>query len=60
MKKGDIVYLNSGSPSLTITEIVGGNATVTWEHDKEGTQLADFPLACLSTTNSKVWEEANA
>lgn len=60
MKKGDIVYLNSGSPSLTITEIVGDNATVTWEHDKEGTQLADFPLACLSTTNSKVWEEANA
>lgn len=60
MKKGDIVYLNSGSPALTITEIVDDNATVTWEHDKEGTQLADFPLACLSTTNSKVWEEANA
>lgn len=60
MKQDDIVYLNSGSPALTITEIVVDNATVTWEHDKEGTQLADFPLACLSTTNSKVWEEANA
>ena len=60
MKKGDIVYLNSGSPALTITEIVGDNATVTWEHNKEVTQLADFQLACLRTTNSKVWEEANA
>ena len=60
MKKGDIVQLNSGSPELTITEIIGDNATVTWEHDTEGTQVADFPLACLSITNSKVWEEANA
>ena len=60
MKKSDIVYLNSGSPALTITEIIDDNATVTWEHDTEGTQVAGFPLACLSTTNSKIWEEANA
>ena len=46
IKIGDIVYLKSGSPRLTVEEIDGDEARVSWISD--GTlQKSYFPLLCL-------------
>ncbi len=47
---GDIVYLNSGSPKLTITWVIDGWVTVSWVY--EGKILhEEFPMACFTVTN---------
>lgn len=55
MKPGDIVYLKSGSPALTITRVYGDMAEVTWMRTGELLSSGEFPLACLSETNHSSW-----
>ena len=51
MKVGDVVYLKSGSPPLTIVQLNGGNASVMWfAHEMSAPQGAEFPLDALTST----------
>lgn len=44
---GETVYLNSGSPALTITGKHGASSSVTWICDGS-VQRATFPNACIT------------
>ena len=55
-KIGDIVYLNSGSPSLNVTQVTNDNITVTWMVESN-MQVQDFPYQCLSYTNNPNWQD---
>lgn len=52
MQIGDIVYLKSGSPRLTIFDIEGDFADVGYFHYSSGIfhHIEDVPLTCLATT----------
>ena len=55
MKPGDIVYLRSGSPALTVKRVYGDMAEVGWLADRETLRTAEFPQVCLSETNYSGW-----
>ena len=55
MKPGDIVYLKSGSPALTVTRVYGDMAEVTWLRAGNLFGYGEFPLVCLSATNHSSW-----
>ena len=55
MKPGDIVYLKSGSPALTVKLMYGDVAVVTWFDDSETPCTAEFPVVCLSEVNHSSW-----
>ncbi len=46
---GDTVRLNSGSPALTVVEVIGDKAKVTWtKANDDDFGSAEFPTACLT------------
>lgn len=48
MKKGDLVFLKSGSPLLTVEDIdIDGSVEVTWFHGGQ-CSVANFPEVCLT------------
>ena len=47
MKIGDVVYLKSGSPELTVTDVYLENVQVMWISENDVVQRASFPKACL-------------
>lgn len=49
---GDVVYLNSGSPKLTITDVrdSGTKITVAWIDQTQSVQSSTFPSDCLTRT----------
>ena len=55
-KIGDIIYLNSGSPSLNVSQVTNDIITVTWIA-QSNIQVSDFPYQCLSYTNNPNWQE---
>ena len=55
MNVGDVVYLKSGSPELSIISIEGENAFVSWIGYNNTVIKEDFPLACLSKINNPEW-----
>lgn len=55
MKIGDVVYLNSGSPELTVTQIKNDQVWVNWLGPNNAVHEAIFPSVCLSTTNNPKW-----
>jgi len=55
MKPGDIVYLRSGSPALTVKRVYGDMAEVTWLRAGDLFSTAEFPQVCLSETNHSSW-----
>jgi uncharacterized protein YodC (DUF2158 family) len=55
MKVGDVVYLNSGSPELTITQIKNGQVWVNWIGYNNEINEAIFPIACVSEFNNPNW-----
>lgn len=55
VKVGDVVYLNSGSPHLTVTNIsidIRNSVEVSWMDDGE-LRKAIFDMACLRDTEPK-------
>jgi hypothetical protein len=50
MQVGDVVYLKSGSPRLTILDIDDDQAEVGYFHYSTGIfhQIEDVPLTCLT------------
>jgi uncharacterized protein YodC (DUF2158 family) len=57
IKVGEVVWLNSGSPALTVTEIKGDfdkTAEVRWIADDNESRYANFPVACLTRIKPKV------
>jgi len=47
---GDVVFLNSGSPKLTVTEVNENDSVdVTWIDGTGDVNEATFPGACVST-----------
>ena len=63
-KLGDTVYLNSGSPALTVVEDLDPEAkatdintsvSVTWFANRDEVQYSDFPVACLTATKPE-WD----
>jgi len=55
MNPGDVVYLKSGSPALTIKSVRGANVEVTWLDGFETPCTAEFPVVCLTTTDPRGW-----
>ena len=56
MNIGDIVYLKSGGPALTIKSVHRCEvADVTWLDGNETLRSAEFPLVCLTKTDPKGW-----
>ncbi len=49
MQVGDIVYLNSGSPPLTVKSIQDGETTCTWVVDGELRWITS-PTVCFRIT----------
>lgn len=47
IEPGSVVQLKSGGLRMTVTEIEGGNANVTWFDDQKAVQWGSFPLVAL-------------
>jgi uncharacterized protein YodC (DUF2158 family) len=53
-KTGDIVFLNSGSPELTVIEALGDEVLISWVSD-DGTRFSCIiPSACVTPDEPKV------
>ena len=50
MDIGDIVFLKSGSPKLTVTNVSERSADVSWI-SSHGVERHTFPQACLTSEN---------
>ena len=50
MEVGYVVYLNSGSPPMTIARIEGENCDLIWGMESPQTKTWTLPLACLTQT----------
>ena len=64
-KTGDVVYLNSGSPPLTIVcidvadeEGDGGDVAVAWIDAKGENREATMPVACFTKDRQYQYEQA--
>lgn len=49
LKEGDIVWLNSGGPKMTMGRIEGGHAECSWFDDFKMPHMYSFPVICLQT-----------
>jgi uncharacterized protein YodC (DUF2158 family) len=59
MNPGDVVYLKSGGPAMTVRRVQGDIvAEVLWFSDEDTLCTADFPLVCLSTSLNHNWTTA--
>ncbi len=54
---GDVVYLNSGSPPLTVVSIIDGHIQVKWNETPVKLCIDTFPIECLSHTNNVNWNK---
>jgi hypothetical protein len=53
IKQGDVVFLNSGSPEMTVEKLVGVKATCSYVDDLNDIRIVNFDVACLTHTNPK-------
>jgi len=44
---GEIVYLKSGSPKLTVVSVDGGDVGISWVTSTGCIQTSEFPAECL-------------
>ena len=56
---GEVVYLNSGSPPLTVRDVKGDMVAVSWD-GVDGLEVTMFLSVCLSRTNYPDWERRPA
>ena len=57
MNPGDVVYLKSGGPAMTVKRVLTdpSNVDVAWFADKETLCTSQFPVACLSAFADRNW-----
>ena len=48
LAKGDVVYLKSGGPAMTIAKTRNDSYTVQWIDSGENLRTHEFPGACLT------------